>query len=1091
LYGAAGRGLDAEAEARIAVDPNPFPQWSGYTFGDAVETFREQIVPIGHGLTDEDGLYRTTIDLAGDAYGSSSPLRLFVTAGVAEPGGRYVRDSLFLPLRSETAYVGFDPAFDGGYAKRNSSAEIDLIAVDADGNRIALDGTIALIREDYDYQWYREDGRWRYRRDRRDRTVDEARVTLGADAPYRFTQALPYGQYRIQFTTESGVRFSHQFGSGWRRADGNADAPDRIEMGLSQAEVSPGDTVVMTVNAPFSGTGELVIADRAVRTVQTVRIEAGESEIRLPLGRDWTTDLYAMLTVYGPGAETQPQRAVGLVHIPMDRSAQRLDVALDVPDRIRPRTEQEVVVKVAGLDSEAGFLTLAAVDSGILQITDYDPPSPEDHYFGKFAFPIDVFDDYARMLAPFSGADRVGGDSLGGAGLSVVPTQIVSLFEGPVSFEGGETTLTLDIPDFQGELTLMAVAWTDIKLGSASTRMIVRDPVTAQLALPRFLAPGDRAVATVAMDNVDGQVGDYVVTVDASGAEVGRVERRLDRGARSEDGIDVAATGLGVTTYTLAASGPDFSVERDYRIETRAAVMPETRTRFVQVAVGESATLDFASDLDGLAAGTTELMVSASHSPGLDPRPLLASLQRYPYGCTEQTISVALPLLLSETVDSLPGVSDADRRESVQQAVDTLLSRQSSNGAFGLWSRDDGQASPYLQLYASDFILLAEAQGYDVPGSAKARTLDTIRALSQLDRNAPLALDYDFGLNSSSPDYELRAAERAAYALALMARHDRVKKTDLLYLDRRFGERLRPSIAQSQLGYALAALGETERAQAAFARAADRIAGNEISYYDSATRNAAALVALGRDLPDEVLTEALLALSVEDSAQLNTHEKAWLLRALAERSGGDAPFAGDGWTAVGHVSHRDLASDARSLDLVNDTDSPVWVQITVSGLPDGPIRARAQGATLNKSLYTLSGRPMVNLATSRGERIVVVLDVEAGSRADAMWVIADLLPAGFEIETMLTPDDAGSDGPFDWLGELSQMDMAEARDDRFVTSWRTTDRYGDRARRAAYVLRATTQGDFALPGAHLEDMYRPERMATTAGRRIAVMPAPS
>jgi uncharacterized protein YfaS (alpha-2-macroglobulin family) len=1092
LYGAKGRGLDAEAEARVSVDPNPFPQWAGYSFNDAVETYREQYVTIGQGVTSEDGLFQTSIDLAGDEFRSSSPLRLFVTAGVAEPSGRYVRDSLFLPLRSEPVYVGFDPAFDGGYAKRNTPANIALIAVDAMGERVAVDGTVSLIREDYDYHWYRENGRWRYRRDRRDIIVEEASLSLSSDAPFQFSKALPYGEYRLQFVTEAGAQFSYQFGSGWRRAGGDADTPDRLEMGLSQASVSPGDTVILTVNSPFMGVGELVIADRSVKTVQTIRIDEGESEIRLPIARGWTTDLYAMLTVYTPGAEAQPRRAVGLVHIPMDRSNQTLDVSLDLPERILPRSQQDVVVKVAGLSGEQAFLTLAAVDTGILQITDYNPPEPEAHYFGKLAFPIDVFDDYARMLAPFSSRDRVGGDGLGGAGLSVVPTTVVSLFEGPVNIRNGKATVTLDVPDFQGELTVMAVAWSETKLGSSSARLVVRDPVTAQLALPRFLAPGDRAIATVAMDNVDGQSGDYIALVSRDGLDIGEAAQTLAQGERSEDGISLVAEDLGVSTYTLAARGPDFAVTRDYQIETRAANLPETRTRFVKLDAGEDLTLDFEEDRSGLLPQTMETLVSASYSPGLDPRPLIASLQRYPYGCTEQTVSVAMPLLLSEGLGNIPGFGDDQRRRSVQAAIDTLLSRQGQDGAFGLWRRGDGYASPYLQIYASDFILQAEADGFTVPAGAKRRTLDAVRAVASLDQDSSLSLDYNFGLDDDSPDYELRSAERAAMASALLARHDRVKKSDLLYLDRRFGERIESSIAQSHLGFALAAIGETNRAQAAFTRAADRMNKSGRTYYDSDVRNAAALVALSENLPDAALTSAMLTLQVDQPENLNTHEKSWVLRALAGRRSSGVPFSGNSdWTVSGSAASRSVSFEAGALTLSNTENAPVWVQVSVTGRSSGVTPARSQGASLAKAIFDMDGNPVSTGAVARGERFVVLLDAEARSRDSAMWVVADLLPAGFEIETILTPDDAGDSGPFAWLGNLSNVDMSEARDDRFIASWRTASRYGDSTRRVAYVVRAVTQGDFTLPGAHLEDMYRPNRMATTASGRISVTPQPT
>ncbi|MEM9601204.1 MAG: hypothetical protein AAF926_09285 [Pseudomonadota bacterium] len=236
----------------------------------------------------------------------------------------------------------------------------------------------------------------------------------------------------------------------------------------------------------------------------------------------------------------------------------------------------------------------------------------------------------------------------------------------------------------------------------------------------------------------------------------------------------------------------------------------------------------------------------------------------------------------------------------------------------------------------------------------------------------------------------------------------------------------------------------------------------------------------------------MLALQIERPEQLNTHEKAWVLRALAGRRTSGVPFADDpDWMITAMTASRSVTSDEASLELTNAENAPLWVQVSVTGLPDGPMQARSQGAELSKSLFTMDGAPLSDLAVSRGERVVVLLEADGESRDSAMWVLADLLPAGLEIETVLGEMDAGETGPFAWLGNLSAVDMTESRDDRFIASWRTNSRWDEPTRRLAYVLRATTQGDFALPGAHLEDMYRPSRMASTEGRRIMVTPPPT
>lgn len=1088
LYGAKGAGLDAEVEARVQVDPKPFSDFEDYSFGDAVETYRERLINLGEGVTDDDGLYSATVDPAGEEYHSASPLRLFVTAGVAEPSGRYIRDSVFLPYRSRDLYVGFNPDFEGGYAPRGQEATINLIAVNGSGASVDADGSFTLIRERYDYDWYREDGRWRYRYDRRDQVVETGDLSLTANAPTRFSRRLDYGQYRLQVTTQAGVS-SYQFGVGWRRSSGGTDAPDRIGLGLSQSSVRAGDTVTLTVNSPFEGTGELVLADRTVRQVQTIRIPEGASEITLPLGRSLQSDLYAMLSVYTPGVTEQPRRAVGLVHIPMDRSEQRLSVSLEAPDLIRPRTEQAVTVQVAGLGRDAGFITLAAVDSGILQITDYSPPDPEEYYFGKRALAIDVFDDYSRMLAPFFGPDRVGGDTLGGAGLAVVPTKTVSLFHGPIAVQNGKATVTLDIPDFQGELTLIAVAWSDLAVGSASTRMIVRDPVTSELSLPRFMAPGDTAVATVSVDNVEGEAGVYLTQLLREGQGIAEDQLELQMGQRGELKFPIEADALGIREYAINTSGPGFDVTRSYPLQTRSATMPVTRSRYVRIEPGQSHALDFFDDVADLLQATVNVSVSASFNAGLDPQPLLASLNRYPYGCTEQTVSTAMPLLLSEAVGSLPDFTARQRELEIQNAVDRLIARQGADGAIGLWRPDDGNASPYVQLYATDFLLRADEEGYAVPSSVTNRLMTATRRLTRLDGGSRLNLNYQFGLNLRAPDYDLRAAERAAYAQALLARHDRPNKSDLVYLHEQFADRIEDATSLAHLGSALSAIGLSERAQDSFAKALGQVGDTDENYYNTPVRNVAAILTLASNLTVAQESRLLTILSDADPASLNTHESAWVLRAIASRSQSGTPFAENAdWASDGPSARLRDVTDGRAIE--NPHDAPVWLRITVTGQPSGPMVAESQGVQIEKALFSMDGRALDEAQLSRGQRAIIRLDVDPLVQRSAMWVVADLLPAGFEIETVLTPADARDNAVFSWLGELSGMDMTEARDDRFVASWRS-DGFGEDTRRMAYIVRAVTEGDFVFPGAHVEDMYRPTRMATTAGGRLIITGAPN
>ncbi|HCY56344.1 MAG TPA: alpha-2-macroglobulin, partial [Oceanicaulis sp.] len=207
--------------------------------------------------------------------------------------------------------------------------------------------------------------------------------------------------------------------------------------------------------------------------------------------------------------------------------------------------------------------TVAAVDEGILLLTGFASPDPESWFFGKARLGVDLLDDYGRLLDPNQGPAapvRSGGDEIGAAGLSVVPTRTVALFSGPVRFDGqGRAQVSFDIPDFNGELRLMAVAWSDRGVGSASQPLTVRDDVPSELILPRFLAPGDTASATLTMDNVDGAPGDYAVALDADGpvsfADTAFTQS-LPAGQRTDRAVALsAASSPGVAELSLSVTG--------------------------------------------------------------------------------------------------------------------------------------------------------------------------------------------------------------------------------------------------------------------------------------------------------------------------------------------------------------------------------------------------------------------------------------------------------------------------------------------------------------------------------------------------------
>ena len=1108
LYGAPGSALDGEAEARIRIDPNPFPNFEDYTFGPNKADFRETLIDMGGGATDGAGILTLALDTKNNDIQSPFPLRAEITAGISEPGGRYVRDSLFIPVRTEDIYLGIDPQFEGGRAPRRAPAKFDIIALDRDGNRAEQEITWTLVEEDWDYHWYRERNRWRYRRDVRDVKIDSGQLNISAETHSEWSRSLRWGNYRLDIRNDSGAQTSYRFAIGWGRTN-QTDAPDNLQMGTGQDSVKAGEMVELTVNAPYAGRAELVIANDKIRMVKPLSLDAGPSNLSFRFDQNWGSGVYAMMTLYTPRDKVNlpvPRRAVGISYIELDRSDQTFNLEIESPDVLRPETETEIVVNVEGPGAKSGkvWLNFAAVDEGILQITKFNSPDSSGHYFGKKALSIDIRDDYGRILNPNLGDAvpfQTGGDSLGGEGLTVVPTKTVSLFSGPVKVVGGKAKIPLSLPEFNGELRLMATAWSANAVGSASRAVKLRDQVPAVIGLPRFMAPGDEAVATVSLDNVEGQAGTYSISLKSNDAITVDDDLRfeLNKGERKDGKINFTANDSGISEFALDIAGPAYRREAEYPIQVRSPYLPITQVTRRLINPGDKLELSSAL-VSGFVPNSTDITVSFSRLPGMDATPYVKSLARYPYGCTEQTVSSAMPLLYAENLGGIPGQTEAARRQGLQKAVVKLASRQGQDGAFGLWRVGDRYGRPWLGVYVTDFLYRARDEGLYVPEDVLDRASNVLKDISQMPRY--LNRDYEYWSSSSSRWQDRQRAEAAAYAHYVMARSGQGNLGNMRYFYDNHARKMNSPMAYAYIASALHLMGDERRGKMATETAVDKLGfEDDQDYYQSSVRDVSgAIAAFASAEQSDAINQLVDAFSnsLENAEYLHTNEKAHVIlafNAMAEMSdrpnvnGINARLTGSDKKPSAHLYARDLQNNPA---FESRDDAPFWASISVSGSPDTAPIARENGFKLTKTLFKTDGTPADLSQISQGERFVVRLQFNSEINRSRTIVLADLLPAGFEIETILTADDGvtpdGVKGAYDWAGKISKFQVTEARDDRFVASMETyrRDEYV-----AAYIVRAVTPGNFAFPGAVIEDMYRPADMAITEGRRIMIAADPS
>ena len=685
LYGAPASGLTVEADLRITVDDQPFPAFAKYRFGPESERdkFEPPFITLTAPETDEAG--KAQLVWAGDQVKDTAlPLRGQISARVFEPGGgRATRADKVVPVRSRDLYVGIRPVFEGRYSREGVDTEFDVVAVDAQGAQVARGSVEYRIeRIDYAYQWYQVDGRWRWQAIPTDRLLTADTLTLKADAPTRLSRRLSWGQHRLTIVDkEKNTTTSMTFYVGWYGGTNAEETPDTLKVASDRQNYAPGDTARLRIEAPFAGEALVAIATDRIVATYPVALPAGGTTVEIPVKAEWGAGAYALVTAWRPlsvAADRTPARAIGAAWLGLDPALRTLGVQIGAPEKITPRQRIEVPLRVANLGGEEAFITLAAVDEGILQLTRFRTPNPADFYFGKRQLGVAMRDDYGRLLdgrADDLGRIRTGGDSGDIGGLDVVPTRTVALFSGPVKLDAnGEAKIALDVPDFIGQLRLMAVAYGKSRVGSSEHRLFVRDAVTADVVLPRFLAPGDRGRVALSLHNVEGPAGDYRITLEVSGAvaldQPVAETKRLAANQRELLSWTLRAGDPGLGKVAVSVAGPgNFAVRREWDIQVRAAQTPSAIDTVSQLEPGRELVLD-RNVTAPFAPGTAVASVALSRIPGIDVPALLRALDKYPFGCIEQTTSRALPLLYYNDVALLGyGPSDPRISDRVQDAV--------------------------------------------------------------------------------------------------------------------------------------------------------------------------------------------------------------------------------------------------------------------------------------------------------------------------------------------------------------------------------------------------------------------------------------
>lgn len=1096
LYGSPGSSLQVKGRMELVHDPSPFAPYKGYYFGREGARLDIPAVDLDPVETDSKGSANLLCTLP-DIPFSQQPLKAVVHARVVDVDGRAVTAHASLPVRHLQKYVGIKQLFPNQHVAENSHADFEIIVLDADGEPVpAADFHYRLVEEEVDYQWFIKNGNWGYERIMNDLEMETGKLDATIATPAALSIYVAQGSYRLEIRgADSSLLASRRFVAG-DQVQGTNNAPDAVKLVLEQPQYKVGETAHIRIKAPYSGEASLILAGTGVHSIQHFQLDALTHELDIPVQAEWGSGTYALVTVYRPGAGNKKDsgRAMGLVWIGVDQADKQLGVHLEVPEKTRPRQTIDIPVTIeGGTPGEAIGMTLAAVDEGVLQMTGFVSPNPQAYFFGKQQLGTEIRDLYGQLIIgpdsrPLSLRTGAGDTSRRGAAESNV--RVVSLFSGivRVSDEGG-VNIPLTLPDFNGRLRLMAVAWSKTKIGSVSDDLHVSDPVVVSPSLPRFLARGDNSTIQVLLENIDGPEGEYHIQCTSSGAVRlnGKAGQQviLQHGKRKSVDFSVMAQSIGSGKIHVKVSGPEgYSYSGDFALNVRGKYLPLLTRNFSRLNPGDTLTVD--SQLtQGLYPETAQVAVSISSTPNLDVPGLLAELDRYPYGCLEQLTSRAMPLLYANILaQRWQYPLDTDLAGRIAEAIDLILQKQRIDGSFGLWS-DRSSPEPWLTSYAMEFLSRAREQGFAVPDYFYNKG---IQWLTQLVVEA----------HQPNPD-DLAAL---AYAHYVLARVGQGKPEDTRYLFDNYPAAAFTPLALAQLSGALALQGDIERARKGYAAALEHD-GSKTKYwqsYGTRLRDLAGTInvmhASNPALADPAAAWEELTRLLANKQYLSTQEQAWLVMAALTLEASQPLLLEVDGKAVAQdkdffLLQRSGQELATPTSLLNSGQTAVWVSTTLQGSPAQEPPAAAKGFSLQRRWYNDDGKPItMDMECQQGDLFVVALEGKVSAAKQYRALIVDLLPAGFEIEK--TTINTDQESIFSWLAESSPTLYEDALDDRYVAAFNTEaldrDEYDTSSRtfRLTYLVRAVTPGTYTLPPSEVEDMYQPEYRARTKAGQVTI-----
>ncbi len=1116
LTGATASRLKAKVEMSLSKVNTQFKNYGQYLFNNPATDFTTVRADVFNGVLDGEGRAGVNIQLP-VATGAPGMLNATLTTRVFEPGGDASIYSQTVPFSPFTSYVGINlnqPK--GKYIETDKDHVFDIVTVNDQGqpvNRSNLEYKIYRIS----WSWWWENGEESFGTYINNSSITPVASgnlqTTGGKTSFKFRINYPdWGRYLVYVKDrESGHATGGTVYIDWPdwRGRSNKTDPSGIKMlafSLDKDSYEIGETATAIIPAAAGGRA-LVSLENGSTVLQQQWLEVsdqGDTKLTFKITPEMAPNVYLHISLLQPHAQTVndlPIRMYGISPVFVTNRQTILQPQIKMPEVLRPETDFNVTVSEKS--GKPMTYTLAIVDDGLLDLTNFKTPDPWNEFYAREALGIRTWDMYDDVLGAsggrYSSLFSTGGDaSLKPADAKANRFKPVVKFIGPFYLaKGKQQTHTLKLPMYVGSVRAMVVAGQDGAYGNAEKTAFVRTPLMLLSTLPRVLSTQEEITVPVNVFAMENQVKNVTVSLEASGAGVQITGNRQQSLTFDQPGDQLAYFTLktgsktGKATIHLTASGNGQQTKETIEIEVRNPNPVVTLRNSQWIEAGQEAELSYT--LAGSSSANNQVQLEVSRIPSVDISRRFDFLYNYQHHCTEQLTSKALPLLFVSQFKAVDEQEAEKIKANVQEAIRQIYARQLPNGGFVYWP-GNAVADEWITSYTGMFLTLAQEKGYAVHPNVLNKWKRFQRAAAQNWRMPQEASNWQIWQS------ELQQAFRL-YTLALAGAPEygamnRMKEQPGLSIQ-----------AKWRLAAAYALTGKMKPAGELVYNAETTV----IPYssmnliYGSSDRDEAmileTLILMKRDR-DALQQAKKVSQNLAQENWFSTQSTAFALMAmgrLAEQLSGTLDFT---WNWNGKqqpavksakaVFEKEIATSPKSgtVSVKNKGKGALSVDlITRTQLLNDTLPAIADNIRLDVKYTDMAGSPISVEDIRQGTDFMsaVTLSNISGTSDYSNLALTHIIPSGWEIynERMIVPEVSSSSTneanvPESSAGKYTYKDI---RDDRVLTYF---DLRRGESKTFTVRLQATYAGNFILPAIQCEAMYDAAVQARTKAGRTTV-----